>query len=61
MSVSPFSISSMVGDFVVIYRGCVVVFGSIETFVDLIKLDMVYLNFILRIDLIHSCYASLNY
>lgn len=49
----PFFVSTPVGDFVVsrkVYRGCVVYICGRETLVDLIELDMLDFDIILRID-----------
>lgn len=58
----PFFIFTPVGDSMVakrVYRGCVVFVGGKETLVDLIELDMVNFDVILRMDRLYSCYASL--
>ncbi|MDV3192482.1 MAG: hypothetical protein Q8840_00660, partial [Sweet potato little leaf phytoplasma] len=60
----PFSISTLVGEFVVarrVYGGCVVSVGSRETLVDLCELDMVNFDVILEMDWLHSRYAFLDY
>ncbi|KAF3651872.1 putative calcium-transporting ATPase 13, plasma membrane-type [Capsicum annuum] len=60
----PFSISTLVGDSVVarrVYKGCVVTVGSRDTVADLIELDMVDFDAILRMDWLYSCYATLNF
>ena len=44
-----------------VYRGFVVFAGGRETLVDLIKLEMVDFDVILGMDLLHSCYASLDF
>lgn len=59
----PFSISTLVGDFIVdrmVYRGYVVSICGRETLVDLIELDMLNFDMILRIYWLHSYYASLD-
>lgn len=58
-----FSIFTLVGDSVIakrVYRGCVISVASRQTLVDLLELHMVDLNVILRMDWLHSSYASLD-
>lgn len=49
----PFSISTLVGDCIMarkVYRGCVMLVHGRETLVDLIELDLVEFNMILKMD-----------
>lgn len=64
MIFEPFSVSTPVGDSVVVrrvYRKCVVsIFGQ-NTVVDLIEINMVDFDVILWMDWLYSCFTTLNY
>ncbi|XP_070057844.1 uncharacterized protein [Nicotiana tomentosiformis] len=56
----PFSVSTLVGDFVIssrIYRGCVIIIQDRETTTGLIGLEMVDFDVIMGMDWLYKCYA----
>ena len=59
----PFSVSTPVGDSVVVnkvYNGCPISYYNRVTVVDLIELDMIDFYIILGIDLLHSIFSSID-
>ena len=59
----PISVSTPVGDPVIarrVYKNCPVIVSQKVTSADLVELEIVDLDVILGIDLLHSCYPSVN-
>ena len=60
--VEPFSVSTMVANFIIakrVYRSCPILFSKRVTLVDL-EVDLFDIDVILSMDLLHSCFASLD-
>ena len=60
----PYSVSTLVGYFVLFkrfYRGCPISLPNRVTLVELVELDILDFDVILRMDRLHSCFASIDF
>ena len=60
----PFCVSTLVGESILaerVYYDCPISINHKNTMVDLVELDMVDFDVILGMDLLHACYASIDY
>ena len=59
----PFIVSTLVGESVVakrVYRSCPIMLPNRVSYVDLVELDMLNFDIILRMDWLHACFASID-